>query len=359
MNVSRRQFTLVLSAVFVPKDGRRGTPHVYDLRGTAYEVGFQHGKALAAEIRAEAQPHFEKLGDGGKRVVSRYEGLFRERFPWVIEEIQGIADGAKLRYPYAFFAATRDGMSTGACTAMACSGRETDGGQPLIGQNKDTDAPLDRFRILRIAYASGRRMIVLNYPGWIANLCLTSDGMSFTGNSLYAAAPDRATVPASFLKRLVMEKRSTAEFLDAMKGLVSTNGCYLVGDRSGHMISMEMVAGRASIRDVSGQAFGHANDILHSDVKKFEAAGKPASSLLRQKNIQRILRGQAGRISVASLQHAFSNHEDYPLSICRHPSPLDPTTTNASFIADLRALEMHIAIGNPCIAPYVKYELPV
>jgi hypothetical protein len=52
------------------------------------------------------------------------------------------------------------------------------------------------------------------------------------------------------------------------------------------------------------------------------------------------------------------NHHGFPLSICRHASPADPDTTNAAFIADLAAGEMHIAIGNPCSAPFRKYAIP-
>jgi isopenicillin-N N-acyltransferase-like protein len=356
---TRREFVAMSAAATIPADGRRGEHHVYEFRGSPFAVGRQHGKALQTEIRVEAQQPFERLRDGGARVLARYEGLFREHFPHVIEEIHGMAEGAGLPYPYAFFAATRDSMRTESCTAVAVSGKQTADGRPLLGQTKDTSAPLDRFRIMRIAYESGRRMVMLNYPGWIGNLCLTSDGLSFTGNSLYGDGPRKSSAPASFLKRMVMEKGSTQQVLDAVKGMVFENGCYLIGDRGGHIVCLEAMAGRIAVRDVSGQAFGHANDVLCREIKKYERQNGSASSPLRQASIERILLADAGRISVASLKQAFQNHQDFPLSICRHPSPRDGSTTNASFIADLGALEMHIAIGNPCVAPYVRYELPV
>jgi isopenicillin-N N-acyltransferase-like protein len=355
---SRRDFLAMAAAAAAPADGSRGAHLVYDFRGTPFEVGLQHGKALREEIRAEAQPAFGRLGDGGQMAVSKYEGLYREHMPAVLEEIHGIAEGAGLKYPHAFFAATRDMMRIGACTAVACSGKQTAGGHALIGQTKDTNAPLNRFRIMRIRYASGRSMVVLNYPGWIANLCITSDGLAFTGNSLYASSPDGAIAPGSFLKRLIMEKRSTQEVLGAIQGMSFDNGCVLVGDRSGHMVCLEMVAGRTAVRDVSGQAFGHANDVLSFELKKYETASHSASSPSRQANIDRILRDGAGQVSADFLKAAFRNHTDYPLSICRHPSSRDSATTNAAFIADLSSLEMHIAIGNPCVAPFVKYDLP-
>jgi isopenicillin-N N-acyltransferase-like protein len=362
--MSRREMLALLATL---PGARRGQQFVYEFRGTPYEVGLQHGRALAREIRREAQPAAESLarkrhasvGEAVRRVRSRYEGLFREHMPTVLDEIHGIAEGAELSYDYAFFAATRDMMNTGACTAVAASGKQTRGGV-LIGQTKDTGSPLDRFRILRIAYASGRRMVVLNYPGWIANLCLTSDGLSFTGNSLHATAPGGATVPGSFLKRLIQEKQSIREVLDAIRGMQFENGCLLIAEAAGRAVCMELAAGHVEVRDISGEAFGHANEILTPGLKRFESAnGRSASSPLRQATIDRLLRAQEGGITVEWMQEAFRNHEGFPLSICRHPDPRDPDTTNAAFVADLGRREMHIAIGNPCVASFQRYVLPV
>lgn len=365
MCVSRREFLAMLAVL---PGARRGEQRVYDFRGTPYQVGLQHGRALAAEIRGEAQPPAEALAKRSnstveaalKDVRSRYEGLFREHMPAVLEEIHGIAEGAGLSYDYALFAATRDMVRTGACTAIAASGKQTSDGGVLIGQTKDTEAPLERFRIMRIAYASGRRMVVLNYPGWIANMCLTSDELSFTGNSLFATGPQGRTMPGSFLKRLILEKRSIAEVLDAIRGMQFENGCILMAEASGRAVCLELAAGRREVRDVSGEAFGHANEILTPGLKRYESAkARSTSSPVRQANVDRLLRAEAGGITAASLQRIFRDHEGFPLSICRHPDPRDPSTTNAAFVADLKRREMHIAIGNPCVAPFQRYVLPV
>jgi len=365
MSVTRRELLTAVSAALTSAPGRQGRHYVYDFAGTPFEIGLQHGKALSREIRAEAQPAAEAMArkwgttveTAVARTLSRYEALYREHVPAALEEIRGIAQGAGLSYAYSFFAAARDMMRTGECTALVCTGKQARGGQVLIGQTKDTGSGLDRFRIMRLAYRSGRRLIVLNYPGWIGNLCLTSDGLSFTGNSLFASSPNSPTVPGSLLKRLIMEKRSTREVLDAIQGMSFENGCLLVADRSGQAVCLEMAAGRTEAREVSGEAFGHANDILLPALKGFESVRRSASSPLRQKNIDRLLREHAGRITVPSLERMLRDHTDFPLSICRHPSERDSGTTNAAFIADLTAGQMHIAIGNPCVAPFKRYDL--
>lgn len=365
MQHNRRRFLQVTAAAAVDPS-RKGRHFVYEFRGTPAEVGFQHGRALRAEIIAEALPSAENLARRSglaveaavAQVVSRYEGLYREHMPGVLDEVRGIAEGARVSYPFAFWAAFRDGMNAEGCTSLVCSGKAAVGGGVIIGQTKDTSAPLERFRIMRIAYASGRRMVILNYPGWMGNLPLTSDGLCFTGNSLHAAPNPGKAVPGSFLKRLIMERQSVRHILDEIRGMTFHNSCILIADRNGHAVCLEMAAGRVDVRDVSGTAFGHANNILAKPLLEFEKKGW-ASSPFRQKRVDALLKKRSGSFTAATAREIFRDHENFPLSICRHPSAEDPIITNAAFVADLKALRMHIAVGNPCVAGFQTYELPV
>jgi len=75
--------------------------------------------------------------------------------------------------------------------------------------------------------------------------------------------------------------------------------------------------------------------------------------------MERILAEQGNCMSVKSLQAAFRDHTDLPLSICRHNAPVNSwATTPAAFVAELAALEIYIAIDNPCTAPFVCYTVP-
>lgn len=368
--ISRRGFIGGLAGAAVsPRDrGRKGEHHVYDLHGSPFQVGRAHGEALSAEIRKEAGAAVESLARrlalppeaALERFRSRYEGLFREHLPLALEEIRGLAEGARLSYAYAFFAATRDQARAPAegCTAFYAGGPATAGNRVLLGQTKDTSAPLSRYRILRIAYDSGRSMVLLNYPGWIGNIGLTSAAMSFSGNSLYASAPPGPTVPGSLLKRLVLERSSVPELLSEIRGMSFENGCYLVADRAGAAVCLECVAGRVEAIPIDRRAYGHTNDILSASLRPLEGKSGSASSPLRQKNIHRLLSRASGAITAGRMEKILRDHTDFPLSICRHPSPLDPDTTTAAFIADLTAQEIRIAIGNPCTAPFVRYLVP-
>jgi len=207
---------------------------------------------------------------------------------------------------------------------------------------------------MRFRHASGHSMVLLNYPGWIANTGLTSHGVSFAAFTLFAATPAKPNAPGSFFKRLVLEARSTAEVLEGVSGLTFPNGGYLVGDRSGHMVCIEMAAGEVGIRDVSRKGFVHGNRISSPHLKRFEQiAGADASCDLRQANMERILKENRHGMSIDTLEAAFRDHSDFPLSICRHNSSSDDWATIGAFVADLAGLEIHIAIGHPCTSPFV------
>jgi isopenicillin-N N-acyltransferase-like protein len=350
--------------------GEAGPHQVYDWRGSAFEIGFQHGKTLRDEIVAEAKGAIEKFArrrgwsesKALEFALSEWEPVFRSHTPRAIEEIKGIAKGGGFDYARAFFAAVHGGTKSAApqrdgCTAFACGKNVTEGGKVLLGQTKDTAAPLTRYRITRLAYTDSHACILLNYPGWLTHMGLSAQGLACTGNSLSARQPSVETNPITFLRRLAMEKDSVDDVLAVVGGMSFDNGCTMLGDATGRLVCIETVAGKTDIRDVSGQAFCHANSVLCDELQMYERAELEfPSSPLRQKNMQRLLNAKRGSITVDDLKRFTTDHTNFPLSICRHRSECDPSWTTAAFVADLTGRALHVAIGNPCVAPFKKYD---
>jgi isopenicillin-N N-acyltransferase-like protein len=214
---------------------------------------------------------------------------------------------------------------------------------------------------MHLHYDDGQSVLSLNYPGWLAHIGISSNGLASTGNSLYATPPAEDTVPFSLLKRLILEKKTVPEVLAATAPLRFENACLLIGSSNGEGVCIEYVAGRRSLRDISQQEFGHANSILDPKLQIFEVApkhetGDMASSSYRQKNIQRLLEEEHGNLDAEVLQRIVADHGDYPHSICRHGATGQSQTTSA-FIADLTDRKVHLCIGNPCVAPFREYSL--
>ncbi len=347
------------------------TQACHDWRGTAYDIGVQHGKALARQIVAEFQPTLDAIvarcGTDASAFLERYaqvyEPQFRRHAPRAIDEIRGLADGSGLDWPRAFFAATRDGAKLAdtnreSCTAFYCAAQTTADGHVLIGQTKDTGAPLDRYHVMRRSYDDGLTVLTLNYPGWIANIGLNSHGVGCTGNSLYARPADLDTVPYSLMRYLIAEAASVHAIRRAIDELPMENGCMTIADAAGDAICVESVAGRRDCRNIAGLAFGHANTVLCPELAAQQNdAQVTVSSHCRQRNMQRLLDAGRGRLDVAAMRSILTDHSDYPRSICLHPVPGSDIVTTAALVCDCTAATVDIVIGQPCRSAFVRYPV--
>jgi len=347
--------------------GRSGPHHFYVYRGTPQEIGRQHGRSLAKEIVAELAPALE--GQAAALGVSttayahafhrKYRDLVEQLTPGLSQEIAGIAEGAGLDYESAFFAALRDGAprlgADESCTVVAMGPTGKHG--PLYGQTKDTSAPLERYRIQRHERADGTRLLVLNYAGWVGNIFLSSHGLSIGGNSLYGPqSPD--ALPFSILKRIAMDSTSLDEIESRAAGHVWTNGCKSVMDRDGAILCFESLNGVTRVLRVAGGPWAHTNHVLDDDLRACEDhEGQHLCTFDRYNRAMALLRDQSGSPAVAGMIRIMSDHEGQPRPICRHGVFQPDQWTTAAFVADPRQQVMHIAIGNPCTAPFHVYPL--
>jgi len=360
--MNRRNFLLSSS---IPLLAQTPGPPVHSFSGSFHQIGKQHGLALKKEIRAEADPSLQQLCTAWKmdvqktlaKVQDRHEGVFRELVPHSIEEMQGIADGSGLPYPYVFFAGIRDLLpAQEGCTAVVCPGKFTTTGKPIIGQTKDTSAPLSRYHLFLTKETSGFRAISLAYPGWIGNISLNSHGVSWTGNSLYGPEPRGRLHPASLLKRLLYEAKDVRQVLQMIRGLRFGNGCFCAADQSGTAVSMEWIDGECDLIEIT-ERYGHANNILGRRRKREFSLASNANSALRQSRINFLLKTQTKPVTPSDFEKWFVDHQHYPRSICRHTSLENTDVTTAAFIADLGPLEMRVALGNPCESTFLTHRI--
>ena len=124
-----------------------------ELKGSAHDIGLQHGKALAAEIRANLTLYFDMvkgLTGTDPAVCLQHAGKFQEAIhsnaPQLQEEMQGIAEGAGVSLDEILFLNARTELMSmrpdgdaggGECTAIGLSGERTNSGQSIIAQNWD------------------------------------------------------------------------------------------------------------------------------------------------------------------------------------------------------------------------------
>lgn len=346
---------------------QNGSPPLITLSGTPYERGLSHGRQLADQIGA-------LLGRWGDALTAssglsrpdyvrrfhedtQYEATTRDVAPWILEEIEGIAQGSGAAYrDLLVFQHVNEGFrlagqygnadnaeETEACSAIAVPPANEKPG--LIGHNLDLGAYLNGYQTL-FRFGCNRtdgEITTLSVPGMISLIGMNSHGLAICDNSLGQLRPDPEGVPVYVLYRLLLECAS----LRAATALIRQTdhaACvnWVIGDRAGvAMIERSGKETEAYLTPSRPQIACHTNHPLRCDdwaIDPTSAESCPAaqrSSFLRMAAIERRMLGhQAGQIDATDLMATLSARDDpdYPVSRGGEESLSDIGFTFASSI---------------------------
>ena len=115
----------------------------YRAEGTHRQLGQQHGEQAKEHIKAHldfmcASMKFSR--DQLQQCALRFRPLFDKHCPHLVDEIEGLGEGAGISLADALATNIRGALSKApddGCTAFVIAGRGTRDGQILIGQNSD------------------------------------------------------------------------------------------------------------------------------------------------------------------------------------------------------------------------------
>jgi isopenicillin-N N-acyltransferase-like protein len=351
---------------------------IVELKGSAYEMGLQHGKALTEEIRANLTLYFDMvkgLAGTDPEVCLQHAGKFQEAIhshaPELLEEMQGIAEGAGVSLDEILFLNARtelmsmrppDQTQTGECTVIGLLGERTISGQSIIAQNWDWhERVCATAAVFRLDPADAPRAVFLAEAGQVGKIGFNQHGLGVTLNILMTGEMSYG-IPVHVLLRMVLGARDVAEAASLI------NGCprggtshFMIGDAGGDLKGLELTPDDIAVLAPENGALIHTNHYCDAAL-----AEKDVGRLLMIDTTARFDRAiglVAGRKQwdLQSLSELFTDHDNHPASICRHVNPSDPEflhmMTVASFIMDLAAGKMLVTCGPPCEASYQKIAL--
>ncbi len=343
----------------------------YHFHGSHFEIGKLHGASLRERIAGEMRTAWEALSQGSPLGWEGYmEAFHRRHHPWVqrllpraLEEVAGLAEGAGLNFAEAFFAAFHGGAAplgpSEECTAFYCGRAATRGRRIYLGQTKDTPTPPERYVTMRLDYREGPHAVLLNYPGWVANIGMTSHGIAFTGNARYAAPGGLPGHPLSLLKKAILEARSLEQIRTLAEAGPWQDGALLVADCHGGAFCAEFIQGRAFLHCPGEGVFAHSNTVLAPAAAASDTSPQRSpSAASRLRAARAFLERRAPFHDVESLRALTRDHDGAPLSICLHPSGRYHGSTTAAMLVELDAGRVHVAVGQPCRSPFAVYRVP-
>ncbi|MGE4354143.1 MAG: C45 family autoproteolytic acyltransferase/hydrolase [Oscillospiraceae bacterium] len=356
----------------------QGVPIVIS-RGNSYELGRQHGQAARARIQntidvmlylcqqnvgldnAQARELAMKFLPNVEKYDSRY-----------VEELRGIADGSGLDFEDIMVINARtellklpkkplgggvDMRQTG-CTSVAVTGEVTSDSSTYVGQTWDfLKISMDSLIAHLIIPDDGRPSVFyVGEAGLISRMGINSVGIGGGVNSLSTSGPvNLSGIPLQFVLRGVMESRNLAEAIEAVQRM--PNGAVnniMIGYRDSEAVDVEIDHDNCECLYPQDSIITHTNHYVHPNRPHYPYhCIYTGSSIVRKGRSEKLLRGiknKKGCITPEDIMEVFTDHGNYPYSICVHGDETEPYShqTDCAFICNLSTLEMDISIGNPC-----------
>ena len=320
-----------------------------DLSGTPYAMGKTHGEAFRSEIRHSLTVLSELLRVPMEQAIqyaARSIPYCHEEATELMEEVQGIADGAGLALEQVFaLNAGLDLMLSGPervrfggpdCWAAAVGGEATAGGKTMVLWTAEDSARwMDSCVLLRMQPAEGLPCLVWTFAGFVGRPGLNP----FLALSAAAqVSPDCGTgMPYPFICRKALECATTGEAAQAISSYDRMAGmAYTIGDASGDLVTLQTSA--------------RACRMVESSPGWTACAGRWAEARLER--LDALLHARWGEHDLGTLRQVQSDHG--PGALCAHDGT---SATLTAFVCDVGAGEMWLTRGSPCEHEYTMVAL--
>lgn len=342
--------------------------------GTHREVGRGVGAATAQAVRTAVGAIDRDLPPARTRgaqlaLADRYRDVTRAATPWLVEEIDGAAEGAEVD-PLELFAVSieeiwpslpvevhGDGATVGRCSDLVAGPPLTADGHLWVAHTNDLSPESEPEIVVVERRVPGEPTVLsVGIGPWIS-VGWNSAGLSLTGNEL-SPNDERIGVP----RLLMVREQLTATSFDEAIAMAlrpdrasSYNTVFAWPD--GRVANVEGSATAAEVTGLDGRgSLAHTNHYVRPSMLAYEGDPRYAqASAVRYGRARALLDGAApGTVDRDALRAMLADHATRP-SICRHPAASE-TEADAGWrgktvfwcIVDVTTGEVEYGLGNPC-----------
>jgi hypothetical protein len=334
-----------------------------EVKGTAYEMGRQHGEQ-AGELVRKYLLWIERLAGKPReflcRNAQRFLGVIERLSPKYVEEVRGLADGAGISFAEALLCQVRTQAlycGEAGCTTFALRGEATLDGQVLIGQNQEFEPEFAEVAmVLRVCPTDGRpRAMMLTFAGQLGYSGINEFGVAHFANSLFGCEL-RLGVPHYPMKRAILEQKTVKDVIALLQQHNACSAANLVlADGQGEIADAEIrPEGVAIYHDEHPDMRLHSNHYVAPEFAAFEDNTVPDSPA-RLCRLRALVRESWGKITVEVLKEMLADHEGDPAGLCRHGAT--NWHTLFGYIAEPARRVLHLRRGHGCIGTWATYQV--
>lgn len=357
-----------------------------ELRGSHYDMGYQHGQAYTNEIQeiTEERLHLctEETWTGRAlsrdRVLSLAEACLDEHWlyaPELMEQLQGISDatGVGMReliitngftdFADTIYNALEREPATpifgNECTSFAVSDRATSEGAGFIGQTWDMHATATPYVIVLHGRPDNEPdFYAFTVTGCVAMIGMNEAGIAVGINNL-AGADGQIGVTWPFVCRKILMQDNIGDALACITSAKLAGGhSYMLMDAKGNGYNVEAMASTYHITPLDGDYLAHAN-LCHAATTR--AVERPQTDDLLEDSEKRQARAEhylwQTPITLDHLMAMTRDRQDDHYSICAVSEPPFYSETCGAVIMRPAMREFWGVWGLPTENPYECFTL--
>lgn len=322
-----------------------------DVQGTTCECGQALGCVWQEALRLAAQ----EMRPGSKPWWrdKRFARIIDRCAPHLPDLYRSMARGAGLKEDQIgawTLEPKRSRARAEGCTSFAIAPRAALDRQPISGQTKDTAASRQfQFQVLRLALTDAPGALTLTYPGWLFGHGFVRGGCAVFRNSLYAGDSE-GTLPYHAWGVLALHCPTVDHVVELSRRYgVRVAGHCTIADAKGGIVGLEFTQAGVVVLRPKQAIYTHANCVAaDSRALRYEACDvfSRDNSLHRERRLRELLEPDRGRLTAQLVFQALADHDEYPVSICRHQS--EQARTTAAVVVEPARNLLHACRGNPC-----------
>ncbi|MDY7116494.1 C45 family peptidase [Halomonas sp. SSL-5] len=332
------------------------------LTGSRRDIGLGHGRAHAPLIHASIAVYDRLFQDfvgldwgQARREAERFGAMIERRFPAILEEMAGIAEGAGLELADILTLNCRSEISltqaSGGCSAFALQR----GGDQWLAQNWDWRADqLDNVVALHIEGDDAAPLVSIGEAGMVAKIGMNAHGIGVCLNAIRSQTCGEG-LPIHVALRKILESPDPAGALAvAQRDRVCSPAHFLVASAAGEALGLEVHPGEPGRLPPRGGVVTHTNHLYDAAVTcQVEDFPRP-DSRPRLARLDALLGEFPDHTPVeeARLFEILGDHHGHPLSICRHFNPDQPAEermeTLFGVVMNLTERRLTLRHGKPC-----------
>jgi hypothetical protein len=363
---------------------------VIELSGTARQRGRIYGESERSRIESVLGRWFAHLEHLHRIPAASYIAEFlagtdfvsaiRRETPHLLEEIEGIAEGAGVAASTVLALNLMDeewwfgnrrlaqaqGDSGDHCSALAITGQP--GLPTYLAQNMDIAPWTDEHQVLlRVRYPeSDLESLVFTFSGMLALNGMNRAGLGVCCNTLSQLRPSVEGLPVVFVVRAILERQSFQDAVDFVRGVRHASGQnYTIGSPD-RVVSLECSASRIAhyVPGEDANRVWHTNHPFVNDDRigreTDTRTSTPSNSEIRYTCLTRRIGAPGTRITPELIKDTLRSHDDPDNPVSRPAHPGDPfrmgfTAGSTIFVlGDDPYLEL--AAGPPCQSEYRTFR---